>query len=90
MNQNNNLQDLDFDDWDIDIEEIITHYARRGDAEVVQILREAVDTYKQDITDGDYYPPPPVSDSSSDDDDTDTVMERLHIQVNPDGFHELK
>lgn len=80
------LQNVDFDDWDIDIDEIISHYARRGDVEIVRILRDAVDRYKQDMMDADYEPS--FTDSSSDD-DADTVMERLHVQVNPDGFYEL-
>ncbi len=83
------LQNVDFDDWDIDIDEIISHYARRGDVEIVRILRDAVDRYKQDMMDADYEPS--FSDTSSEDDgDADAVMERLHVQVNPDGFYNLR
>ena len=90
MTQINNLQDIEFDEWDIDIDEIITHYAIRGDFDIVHMLREAVDTYKREMMDGDYENINEIflTDTSSDDDD-DTVSENIQVQVTPDGFYEL-
>jgi len=85
------IEELDVDEiinQGLDVDEIISFFAKRGYSHVVRILRDAVNQYKRDMVDDDYVQE--LLSESSDDCDIDCVLEKLTVSVNPDGFFELK
>jgi len=70
----------------IEIEELISFYARRGEVDAIEILRNMQEEYERHV-DPDYNPESDTD--STDSDDSDLVEEDLQVNPSLNGFCSL-